>query len=112
MPFSGRATSAEGSTPGLRHSSLVGSSLDSLGSCPLADRRRMRSVCAIALPGLPVLPVSLGRLVLGTADYIACTKSFEGRMPKTQYRLTDKGRRALEKYLDHMEALIRAMREC
>ena len=48
---------------------------------------------------------------LEEANYIACTKSFEGRMPKTEYRLTDAGRRALEKYLDHMEALIQAMRE-
>ena len=48
---------------------------------------------------------------LEEADYITCTKSFEGRMPKTQYRLTAIGRRALEKYLDHMEALIRATRE-
>ena len=48
---------------------------------------------------------------LEEADYIACTKSFEGRMPKTQYRLTAAGRRALERYLDHMEALIRATRE-
>ena len=42
---------------------------------------------------------------------MACTKSFEGRMPKTEYRLTAAGRRALEKYLNHMEALIRATRE-
>jgi DNA-binding MarR family transcriptional regulator len=48
---------------------------------------------------------------LEEADYIACTKSFEGRMPKTQYRLTATGRRALERYLDHMEALISATRE-
>ena len=48
---------------------------------------------------------------LEEADYIACTKSFEGRMPKTEYKLTPMGRRALERYLDHMEALIRATRE-
>ena len=48
---------------------------------------------------------------LEEADYIACTKSFEGRMPKTQYRLTATGRRALERYLDHMEALIHATRD-
>ncbi|MEO5511305.1 MAG: transcriptional regulator [Longimicrobiales bacterium] len=48
---------------------------------------------------------------LEEAEYIACTKSFEGRMPKTQYRLTAAGRRALERYLDHMEALIRATRD-
>ena len=48
---------------------------------------------------------------LEEADYITCTKSFEGRMPKTEYKLTTAGRRALERYLDHMEALIRATRE-
>jgi DNA-binding HxlR family transcriptional regulator len=48
---------------------------------------------------------------LEDANYIACTKSFQGRMPKTEYRLTEAGRRALEKYLNHMEALIQAMRE-
>lgn len=48
---------------------------------------------------------------LEDAGYVACTKSFAGRVPKTEYRLTSVGRRALEKYLDHMEALIRATRE-
>lgn len=48
---------------------------------------------------------------LEEADYIVCTKSFDGRLPKTEYRLTGLGRRTLEKYLDHMEALIRATRE-
>jgi DNA-binding MarR family transcriptional regulator len=48
---------------------------------------------------------------LEDAGYVACTKSFAGRLPKTEYRLTGAGRRALEKYLDHMEALIRATRE-
>ena len=48
---------------------------------------------------------------LEEAQYIGCDKYFEGRMPKTEYRLTAAGRRALETYLDHMEALIRATRE-
>jgi DNA-binding HxlR family transcriptional regulator len=48
---------------------------------------------------------------LEEAQYVACTKSFEGRVPKTEYRLTASGRRALERYLDHMEALIQATRE-
>jgi DNA-binding transcriptional ArsR family regulator len=48
---------------------------------------------------------------LEDAHYITCTKSFEGRLPKTEYRLSAAGRRALERYLDHMEALIQAMRE-
>jgi DNA-binding PadR family transcriptional regulator len=48
---------------------------------------------------------------LEEAGYIACEKSFAGRVPRTEYRLTDAGRKALERYLDHMEALIRATRE-
>jgi len=48
---------------------------------------------------------------LEEADYIVCTKSFDGRLPKTEYRLTTAGRKALERYLNHMEALIRATRE-
>ena len=48
---------------------------------------------------------------LEEAGYIDCTKSFEGRVPKTEYRLTSSGRQALERYLEHMEALIRRTRE-
>ncbi len=48
---------------------------------------------------------------LEDAEYVSCTKSFDGRLPRTEYRLTAAGRRALERYLDHMEALIRATRE-
>ena len=48
---------------------------------------------------------------LEEAEYIACEKSFDGRLPKTEFRLTASGRRALERYLDHMEALIRSMRD-
>ena len=48
---------------------------------------------------------------LEDAAYISCTKSFEGRVPRTEYRLTAAGRRALEQYLDHMEALIQATRD-
>lgn len=48
---------------------------------------------------------------LEEAGYVECTKSFDGRIPRTEYRLTADGRRALERYLDHMEALIRKVRE-
>jgi DNA-binding MarR family transcriptional regulator len=48
---------------------------------------------------------------LEDAGYIGCNKSFSGRMPKTEYRLMHAGRKALEKYLEHLEALIRATRE-
>ena len=46
---------------------------------------------------------------LEEAGYISCSKSFEGRTPKTEFSLTPGGRRALERYLDHMEALIGRM---
>ena len=47
---------------------------------------------------------------LEDGGYIACTKSFEGRLPKTEYKLTTAGKRALESYLSHMESLIQQMR--
>ena len=48
---------------------------------------------------------------LEDAQYIACEKTFDGRMPRTEYRLTAAGRRSLEKYLTHMEAIIKAVRD-
>ncbi len=47
---------------------------------------------------------------LEEAGYVTCSKSFVGRVPKTEYTLTESGRRALERYLDDMEDLIRLMR--
>ncbi len=55
--------------------------------------------------------ISVHARKLEEADYITCKKSFAGRVPKTEYRLTALGRRALEQYLNHMEALIQAARE-
>src|SRR4051795_186558 len=48
---------------------------------------------------------------LEEAGYLSCTKSFAGRVPRSDYKLSAAGRRALERYLDHMEALIQAMRD-
>jgi DNA-binding transcriptional ArsR family regulator len=48
---------------------------------------------------------------LEDAGYVACTKGFDGRTPRTEYRLTAPGRRALDKYLDHMHAIIEAARK-
>jgi DNA-binding HxlR family transcriptional regulator len=48
---------------------------------------------------------------LEEAGYISCTKFFQGRLPKTEYKLTAAGRSALEKYLSHMESLIKQMRK-
>lgn len=47
---------------------------------------------------------------LEDAGYVACTKGFEGRLPRTEFSLTDAGRKALKKYLDHMEAIIQGAR--
>jgi DNA-binding HxlR family transcriptional regulator len=47
---------------------------------------------------------------LEEAQYVVCRKSFDGRVPRTEYRLTAAGRRGLERYLEHMEALIKATR--
>ena len=47
---------------------------------------------------------------LEDAGYVSCKKTFQGRTPRTVFRLTATGRRALTRYLDHMEALIRAAR--
>ena len=95
------------------------SSLDRL----IHEKARLAIVSALAVN--PTLRFRELKELLGTTDgnlsvharkleeagYIACTKSFAGRLPKTEYRLTAAGRRALERYLNHMEALIRATRE-
>lgn len=62
-----------------------------------------------------LLAVTDGNLSVHTrkledAGYVECTKTFDGRIPRTEYRLTESGRAALEKYLAHMESLIRATR--
>jgi DNA-binding HxlR family transcriptional regulator len=85
---------------------------------------RLRLGIISALTATPVMSFTDLKRLLGTTDgnlsvharkledagYVACTKSFEGRLPRTEYQLTATGRRALERYLDHMEALIRSMR--
>jgi len=48
---------------------------------------------------------------LEDAHYVTCDKTFEGRIPRSEYRLTPAGRRAFEKYLLHMEAIIKAVRD-
>lgn len=55
--------------------------------------------------------ISVHARKLEQAGYIRCTKSFQDRVPRTEFALTAAGRRALNKYLDHMEALIRAVRD-
>ncbi|MGD8322311.1 MAG: transcriptional regulator [Gemmatimonadota bacterium] len=86
------------------------------------ERVRLGIVSALAVNG--TLPFTDLRDLLGTTDgnlsaharrledagYVLCHKSFDGRTPRTEFRLTPLGRRALEAYLDHMEAIIEATR--
>ena len=87
------------------------------------ERTRLALVSALAANAMlsfndlkAMLAISDGNLSaharkLEDAGYISCTKSFEGRVPRTEYRLTDAGRAALHKYIGHMEALIEAMKK-
>ena len=86
------------------------------------ERIRLAIVSALAVN--PALTFNDLKQLLGTTDgnlsvharkleearYITCVKSFQGRVPRTEFRLTEAGRKALARYLDHMEALIRAAR--
>lgn len=63
------------------------------------------------LLGLTDGSLSVHARKLEEAGYVSCTKSFSGRLPRTEYRLTGTGRRALQGYLDHMEALIHAVKK-
>lgn len=54
--------------------------------------------------------ISVHARKLEEAGYVTCEKSFKGRMPLTEYAITDEGKKALERYLNHMEALIKAMK--
>jgi DNA-binding transcriptional ArsR family regulator len=86
------------------------------------ERVRLAMVSALAVND--TLTFNEVKTLLGTSDgnlsvharkleearYVTCTKSFDGRVPRTEYRLTAAGRQALDRYLNHMEALIRAAR--
>jgi DNA-binding HxlR family transcriptional regulator len=113
-------TAAEGAAPTLKPAAGTGApALDRL----IHERMRLGIVSALAVNAAltfndlkKLLKTTDGNLSvharkLEEAGYVACSKYFEGRLPKTEYRLTVEGKRALEKYLDHMEALIQAMRE-
>lgn len=54
--------------------------------------------------------ISVHARKLEDAGYLECLKSFNGRVPLTEYKITDAGREALNRYLNHMEALINAMK--
>ena len=120
LPGAARLRSVEGSTADAESTSEEGAlGLDRL----IHERMRLGIVSALAANDS--LTFNDLKLLLGTTDgnlsvharkledakYITCTKSFEGRVPRTEYKLTADGRRALKRYVDHMEALIRAIRE-
>jgi len=86
------------------------------------DRTRLAIISALAASSpltftelKQLLDLSDGNLSvharkLEDAGYVMCTKGFEGRLPKTQFSLTEAGHRALRQYLDHMEAIIKHAR--
>ena len=86
------------------------------------DRTRLAIISALAASSTltftelkQLLDLSDGNLSvharkLEDAGYVTCTKGFEGRLPKTQFALTEAGHRALRQYLDHMEAIIKHAR--
>ena len=110
-PPSGRALTSSGAGRG-------SAELDRI----IHDRIRLGIVSALA--AAPTLTFIELRTILGTTDgnlsvharkledagYVACTKSFEARVPRTEYRLTSAGKAALERYLSHMEDLIRIVK--
>ena len=73
--------------------------------CDVGRRMYMKNLVA-ATDG----NISVHARKLEEAGYVSCEKSFKGRMPLTEYKITKQGRAALERYLDHMEALIKAMK--
>jgi DNA-binding transcriptional ArsR family regulator len=87
------------------------------------DRTRLAILAALAAS--EALPFTELKAITGTTDgnlsvharrledagYVLCEKTFAGRTPRTEYRLSAAGRRAFEKYLDHMDALIKATRK-
>ena len=120
VPVAAPLRSVDGNTPAVDGTSDEGAlGLDRL----IHERMRLGIVSALAAN--ESLTFNDLKLLLGTTDgnlsvharkledakYITCTKTFEGRVPRTEYKLTAEGRRALKRYVDHMEALIRAIRE-
>ena len=121
------ADAAERGTPskrgphGLLHGDPAGESLEL--DALIHERLRLGILCALAVSdslsfnelkvqfGTTAGNLSVHARKLEEAGHLACRKSFEGRMPHTEFRITARGRRALEKYLTHMEALVSAMKQ-
>ena len=125
-----KAAAQEPARPGARTRPTAepGDATEGAGGALALDRvihERMRLGIVSALAANETLTFTELRALLQTTDgnlsvharkleeagYVTCTKGFEGRVPRTEYKLTTAGRRALARYLDHMEALIRAARE-
>lgn len=122
VPKSGRDAGSAGKTEVPPLQSIAG------GGAPMGlDRiihERIRLAIVSALAVNAALSFNDLKRLLGTSDgnlsvharkleeagYLTCTKQFEGRIPRTEYSLTGAGRKALQRYLDHMEALIQATR--
>lgn len=124
MVVKSQAVETSGETPpalqvaGAQSAKEVGNNLDRL----IHERTRLALVSALAANPMlsfndlkSLLQMSDGNLSaharkLEDAGYIACSKGFDGRVPRTEYRLTESGRSALQRYIAHMEALILAMK--
>lgn len=113
-----RSTQREGGTATAAAPAARAANLDRL----MHDRTRLAIVTALSVnPSLSFTELkgitqttdgnlSVHARKLEDAGYVSCTKGFEGRLPKTEFSLTDSGRRAFKKYLDHMEAIIQHAR--
>ena len=104
-----RARKAAGAVPGLNrviHGRLRLGIVSSLAVNETLSFNELKSILATTDGNL-----SVHARKLEDAGYVECRKSFQGRMPRTEFRLTPAGRTALQRYLDHMEALIRATRQ-
>ncbi len=118
VPAFAKATAGKPVSPA-RPAGEIATGLDRL----LHDRMRLGIVSALAASDdlsfsdlKAALSATDGNLSvharkLEDAGYLSCSKGFDGRTPRTSYKLTAAGRRALEKYLDHMDAIIRATRK-
>ena len=114
-----RATKESGTVVRERHAQPWPQRLDQV----IHDRTRLAILAALAAS--EALSFTELKSVTGTTDgnlsvharrledagYVLCEKTFAGRTPRTEYRLSAAGRRAFEKYLDHMDALIKATRK-
>jgi DNA-binding HxlR family transcriptional regulator len=116
-----RAESAPTSKPAVRQLTTAATRAGDLDRL-VHDRTRLAIVSALAvnaqltfnelkaLTGTTDGNLSVHARKLEEAGYVSCTKGFDGRLPKTEFSLTPAGRRALQKYLDHMEAIIKHAR--